>query len=444
MTTAFPLRDITKHKLQQLCSALWGRTSCPDCERVSGTSSGQRQNWQCPVPECCYSSQYQQQYERLNLFFEFYKLITSHYVPDFFDPEDQALRDHQDLFHIISLLRNHGDHLTREECQLMYFSQRCGADLKSDKNNTCSIPLADQERAFNLATAIMTMVQMTSLDDFSTPNFDITTSDPEQGVTTPLQDISSPFVWRPEQTLQDALIDAFPAQIHPSLQPGDAQAKTILSELTAVNLARIAKLRFIGTTDLRNHLKLDTVNGTVQIFHHTSFLKAHLLSSKRDIELRHQQHSANASRDISSFNSPLSGFHFPRHLALEVLSTLTILFPPPSHPQFHQNQSLLRSLVSKSHFDPDILRFGTTAYQLSSEQHQYPIFGHKLMALYTELEDPTPRGILDVWLEKRSKSRHVMLVTLAGVTVAIILGILSLAVSVFQAWISWQEWKHPT
>lgn len=513
MTTAFPLRDITRHELKQLCRALWGWNVCPDCENVSSTSYGQRQSLQCRAPNCCFSSQYQQQYERLDPFFDFYKQITGPYVPDFFDPDDQALRSHQDLFDIISLLRDHGEHLTRDECRLMYFSQRGHGDSKSKNDGTCTVPIADQERAFNLATTIMTMVKM---GDFSTPNFDLVTSDPEQGVTTPLQDMTTPLIWRPEQTLQEALLDTFPHRIHPNLQPGDPQAKTILSELTAVNLTRIAKLRLVGTNDLRNHLRLDTVSGTVHIFPHTSFLKAHLLASKRDIEFRRQQHAASIANVILAPGSSQSQpgpdsdlncesldegtprkekeeqlsektsdcFTFPRQLAFETLSTLSILFPPPSHPQFHQSQSLLRSLVSKSHFDPDIFRFGTTAYQLPSEQPtfstttppfpntpdeipttianpagrpprriqrpgdgdegMYPIFGHRLMTLYTELEDPTPRGILDVWLEKRSKSRHVMLVTLAGVTVAIILGVLSLSVSVFQTWISWQEWKHPT
>jgi len=63
------------------------------------------------------------------------------------------------------------------------------------------------------------------------------------------------------------------------------------------------------------------------------------------------------------------------------------------------------------------------------------------MDLYDEIENPKPRGVLDAWLERRSKSRHVMMATIVGVSVAIVLGILSLGVSCFQAWISWREWK---
>ncbi len=36
-----------------------------------------------------------------------------------------------------------------------------------------------------------------------------------------------------------------------------------------------------------------------------------------------------------------------------------------------------------------------------------------------------------------------MMATLGGVVIAIILDALSLAVSIFQAWVGYQPWKHP-
>jgi hypothetical protein len=36
-----------------------------------------------------------------------------------------------------------------------------------------------------------------------------------------------------------------------------------------------------------------------------------------------------------------------------------------------------------------------------------------------------------------------MLATLIGVIVAIILGRLGLKVGIFQAWVAYQQWKHP-
>lgn len=65
------------------------------------------------------------------------------------------------------------------------------------------------------------------------------------------------------------------------------------------------------------------------------------------------------------------------------------------------------------------------------------------MDLYDELENPRPRGLIDIWLEQRSKARHVMLATLVGVIIAVILGMLGLVVGIFQAWVAYQAWKHP-
>jgi hypothetical protein len=130
----------------------------------------------------------------------------------------------------------------------------------------------------------------------------------------------------------------------------------------------------------------------------------------------------------------------PRELALETLYTLQLLFPPGGN-----SQAMLRNLVSKHGFDPDSLRFGTAVFESSPYERKralcFPVWGTRLMDLYDEIENPKPRGRLDVWLERRSKSRHMMLATAVGVFAAVILGLLGLCVSILQAWIAWQDWK---
>lgn len=106
---------------------------------------------------------------------------------------------------------------------------------------------------------------------------------------------------------------------------------------------------------------------------------------------------------------------------------------------------MLRNLVSKQGFDPDSLRFGTAVFESSSYERKralcFPVWGTRLMDLYDEIENPKPRGRLDVWLERKSKSRHIMLATAVGIFTAVILGLLGLCVSVLQTWIAWQDWK---
>lgn len=65
------------------------------------------------------------------------------------------------------------------------------------------------------------------------------------------------------------------------------------------------------------------------------------------------------------------------------------------------------------------------------------------MDLYEELENPRPRGWMNTWLQRKSGARYMMKATIIGVAIAIILGIASLAVGGYQAWISYQQWQHP-
>lgn len=105
---------------------------------------------------------------------------------------------------------------------------------------------------------------------------------------------------------------------------------------------------------------------------------------------------------------------------------------------------MLRSLVSKQSLDPDCLRFETVIRRADDENDiKYQYWGSRLMDLYDEIENPKPRGLLEKWMERKSGARYVMMATLAGVMIAVVLGLLGLVVSIFQAWVGYQQWKHP-
>ena len=129
-----------------------------------------------------------------------------------------------------------------------------------------------------------------------------------------------------------------------------------------------------------------------------------------------------------------------RRIAMEILNSIQkTLFPSTADATI-----LLRSLISKHNLDADCLRFEPSAYQVAGETSSgYRYLEQRLVELYEELDNPTPRGYLEKWLERKSGARYVMMVTLAGVAIAIMLGALALAVSIFQAWVGWQQWKHP-
>lgn len=105
---------------------------------------------------------------------------------------------------------------------------------------------------------------------------------------------------------------------------------------------------------------------------------------------------------------------------------------------------MLRSLVSRKGFDPECLRFESSSIRDDcKDEITYHYLGTRLADLYEELENPTPQGLLEEWLHRRSGARYVMLATMIGVLFALLLGSLALAVSVFQAYVGYQAWKHP-
>lgn len=116
----------------------------------------------------------------------------------------------------------------------------------------------------------------------------------------------------------------------------------------------------------------------------------------------------------------------PPQLVLETLRTLAALFPTDV-----ESAALLRALVARKGFDPLMRRVAFVYWRPC------------LLDLRDELDNPRPRHALDAWLEQRSKARHVMMASMAGIAVAVVLGVLGLAVSIFQAWIAYQQWKHP-
>jgi hypothetical protein len=88
--------------------------------------------------------------------------------------------------------------------------------------------------------------------------------------------------WPEDATLADFLCTRFPLGDNPIF--ADDKNFEGLSQsckaLRATSLQGRARLGFRPTEDMTRHLYLDRKTWTVEIFHHTSFLKEHLLMSK--------------------------------------------------------------------------------------------------------------------------------------------------------------------
>lgn len=131
----------------------------------------------------------------------------------------------------------------------------------------------------------------------------------------------------------------------------------------------------------------------------------------------------------------------PRQLALEVLDSIhTIIFPAWS-----KSHDMLQDLVAKGTFNQDMLQLAARDIRRHKDESEgeYRYLASKLRDLLEEVKNPTPRGRFQQWFERRVAQRYFMMATIGGLLVAIILGVLSLGVGIFQAWLAYMAWKFP-
>ena len=126
----------------------------------------------------------------------------------------------------------------------------------------------------------------------------------------------------------------------------------------------------------------------------------------------------------------------PRALLLEVLDTIQVVLFPTDH----KSRALLQWYVTRQGLDGDLLRFEAASFRHDDDANSnYEYFGSPLADLYDELQNPTPVTALERWFEKKSGSqRNMLMATMIGVFIAVIIGILSLGVAGFQAWVGYQ------
>lgn len=236
----YPLKSITDAELQKLAQALWNWNICEACQNVE-TCTNSGCSWRRSA--------------RLKRFFDYYKYVTSSYVPDLLPTSTPALRNHEDVFDIIRLLQAHPD-TKRSELTHEYFSKRHKPP-----------PSSDQHWAFNLAVQVMSMVKCSA----------------ENQPSSLLELGNQPIQWHFDESLAEFMTRAFPQRDIGNLHIHDdlGEIRDIKPALTARRLKKVAGLRFQGTDDLRNHLRMDVKRGVVDIYHYTSVLREHLAASQK-------------------------------------------------------------------------------------------------------------------------------------------------------------------
>lgn len=239
---SFLLRKVTEGHLLQLSQELWSSQPCTDCY------SGKR----CLTEGCS-----AKRASRSKHFFEYYKTLVVSYEPDIGPGEQPALRTHEDVIAIIKTLKS--------EPQLV----RAKLQEKIIANRSADTPPGgpDLHGAVNLAVRTMTMIKCSA--QHQSPSL--------------LEPGTYGVPWRSHVTFAQFIVDAFPTTDHPIINDDDFRsARDIKSALMARMLKKRIGLKIRPTDDLRSHLKLDRKNHSMEIFHHTAFLKEYLRLSMNE------------------------------------------------------------------------------------------------------------------------------------------------------------------
>ncbi|KAH8891274.1 hypothetical protein GQ53DRAFT_648927 [Thozetella sp. PMI_491] len=378
------LEELDSTVLPRLGRVLWSWDPCSDCLRGKLCASGS-----CPGHRI----------SRLQRYFQFYKAVVAAYVEE--SPKSpRALETHEDLCQAITVLKNQPD-ITKLEFLKQGFSTT--QDYEND----------DLLHATALSVRVLIMVEPLAFHHSSAR----------------LEKGGFKITWKEDIAFSKFLQDAFPLGNHPVLSyMANDHFLDMKAELRASKLIKHLGIAFRATHNIRSHLIYDRRENVVEIYHHAAFLKEQLRVTK-------------GPGDFSTpFNSLKTG-SLPRQLVLETLDSVQDILFPLSEPK---SKRLLKSLVFSCSMDPDVSNFEFSSIRNSGEEKiRYVYLADRLSDLYNELQNPRPRGWLERQMERKSGARYILMATLIGVVFAVVLGMLSLAVTSYQTWISYQAWQHP-
>ena len=236
--TLSPLASVREVDLRELCNALWDWKYCEQCNKDTP----------CETEACPW-----QRANTLQPFFNYYKHTAQWSIPEVPGSGNYALRNHGDLFCLIRLIRSKPD-VPRSLLTEQYFTSPRYPYEPSG---------VEQQKALEVAIKVMNMMDC-STDGHSS-------DDAEIGL--------GPVIWHEDKTHHEFMNATFPINDPSRLHEGISEKKR---QLAATKLKKIAGIKLEGTPDLKNHLRLNSRTGIVQIFHHMTFLREHLLAT-RDI-----------------------------------------------------------------------------------------------------------------------------------------------------------------
>ncbi|KAH7111490.1 hypothetical protein B0J13DRAFT_272385 [Dactylonectria estremocensis] len=233
--------------------------------------------------------------------------------------------------------------------------------------------------------------------------------------------------WQPSERLVDFVSKCFPKNLRQSDQVVQAMAHQ--KSMKAWKLKARLGISFKGTDNLARHLLLDSEGPTIYLFHHTAFLKAQLD--------RLQKENFGKEDDVSTCLQ--SGCLPPRLLAETLHSLQAILF----HFDDRRSSSILERLINRGGFDEDCAQ--PEGYKMfdDADKFEYLYWGERLATLHEFILNRPPRNKFERWIKWQTSDSNAFAIALAALIISIVVGVLTLGLAGFQAWIAWKAWKEP-
>ncbi|KAK4654963.1 hypothetical protein QC762_405890 [Podospora pseudocomata] len=236
-----------------------------------------------------------------------------------------------------------------------------------------------------------------------------------------------PASWLSEESFTDFVSKSFPHVSSTRIsRVQDALAEE--KSLKAWKLKERLGIKFRPTNNLAEHLVFDPDSQSLYLFHHAGYLKAHL-------DLWEPKKN---SRDIGIGGAIADGTLSPRLLAETLHSLQSILFRWGDE----KSKVILNELIKKQGFDSSCaIHEGYKMFKDGTGDFVYTFWGERLASIHDLMRERPPRTKFQKWIKWQTTERNFFLVGGLALIISAVVGILSLGLSGFQAYIAWQAWK---
>ncbi|KAJ4396544.1 hypothetical protein N0V93_000764 [Gnomoniopsis smithogilvyi] len=290
-----------------------------------------------------------------------------------------------------------------------------GIKTKLAKELRVTYPPAQIEFTINLAVQTVFMI-VSNVKSYSAPNYNI-------------GKYHRP-TWKPDETLAEFISRCFP-ESSPEQQRHVGRALEDKVELSASNLARRLGIEFKGTGNLAEHLLLDRNERVLYFFHHADYLRAQL-------GLWNDQATAKTIPIEEALVQ--KGTLNPRLCAETLFSLQSIFFCYNDD----DSMNILYDVIRKSGLDSTCcIHDGYHLFDNSDDDFTYVYWGERLLELHSFLKNPPPRSRFERWIRWQTSDSNSFLVAISALIITIFVSVLTLGLTGFQAWVSWEAWKHP-